>query len=233
MITDIEVKEYAKHAGGHTGQLAATRAILEALDRQGRLLPDRYRTATFRAGGDGLVSNMVVKVDGPMDIFRFAINMLNWQTEFGAAARHVLVELRDHMTPERFDPMARSLLGDRYEKLADRFERYWHCRCCDEPIRVGAKYAPTSDAGAVCARCCRGIPEYASQLVKRTNPVPAKPDRLAGDREAPGPAPGRGPVRLDQVLRRVPEGQLRTHHGREDRPVGGVLPARQRRARAR
>jgi hypothetical protein len=146
----------------------ATRAVMRTLARENRVLPLTHRSATFRPGVDGRDPSMVIMVDAPTDIFRFAINMLDWQCEFGSAARAVLVELRDHMTPERFDPMARMMLGDtRYEQLRDRFERHWDCVSCEKDIRPGWKYAPTHDAGAVCAACCKGHPEWVAKLVKR------------------------------------------------------------------
>jgi hypothetical protein len=146
----------------------ATRAVLAALDKEGALLPPAGRMATFRPGGDGRPTTAVIQLEGGQEIFRFMVNLLYQQVEFGAAGRAVLVDLREHMTPQRFDPMARSLLGDdRYQKLRDRFERSWDCHGCQQHIRVGARYTPTDDAGAVCASCCKGLPEYTARLVKR------------------------------------------------------------------
>jgi hypothetical protein len=154
----------------------STRAVLTALDKAGALLPTTGRTATFRPGSEGRDSTAVIQLEGPYAIFRFMVNLLGHQVDIGSAGRAVLVDLRDHMTPERFDLMARSLLGaDRYEKLRDRFERDWDCDGCEQTIRVGRRYAPTDNAGAVCAACCKGFPEYTARLVKRLPEAAAAP----------------------------------------------------------
>jgi hypothetical protein len=82
--------------------------------------------------------------------------MLHQQVEFCAAGRAMLVELRDHLTPERFDPMARSLLGeDRYEKLRSYFDRDRFCSSCDKELKPGAKFAAMAGARALCKACAR------------------------------------------------------------------------------
>lgn len=152
----------------------AARAVRTALDNQGLLLPTTGRMATFSPGTGGRSSTAIIQLESPHDIFRFTINMLGQQCDIYAAGRAVLVDLRDHMTPERFDPMARSLLGDdRYEKLRRQFQRDFSCAGCEKDIRVGAKYAPTNESGAVCAACCKGYPEEERRLTKRQpEPVP-------------------------------------------------------------
>jgi hypothetical protein len=153
----------------------AARAVKTALDNEGLLLPTTGRMATFRPGGDGRTSTAIIQLEGAHDIFRFMVNLLGCQIDIAHAARSVLVGLRDHMGPGRFDPMARSLLGDQhYERLRDRFERTWECTACGKGIRPGRWYAPTEDADAVCAACCKGFPDYLARLVKRpAEPVPA------------------------------------------------------------
>jgi hypothetical protein len=149
------------------------RAVAAALDNAGALLPDDGRLATFRPGNTFRDSAVIIQLDGPYVIFRFLVNVLHQQVEFAAAARAALVELRDHMGADRFDPMARSLLGDdRYEKLRGRFLRNFSCVSCERDIRVGMRYAPTDDAGAACAACCKGFPDEQKRLVKR-QPEPA------------------------------------------------------------
>lgn len=151
-----------------TGTRWATRAVLASLEQAGALLPTTGRMATFRPGAEGRSTTAVIQLESAHSIFRFMVNMLHQQVDIGSAARAVLVDLRDHMTPEHFDPMALTLLGaDRYEKLRDRFERNWDCVSCEQTVRVGGRYAPTDDAGAACAGCCKGFPEYMARLVKR------------------------------------------------------------------
>lgn len=157
----------------------AARAVLATLEAEGRLLPGDGRMATLMPPAGNRSTTLVVQIESPRDIFRFMVNQLGHQVEFGAAARGVLVDLRDSMGYEPFDDMARTLLGGRYEKIRDRFERMWDCRSCETTIRVGARHFPTRDAGAVCARCCKGYPEYETALVKRPNPVPATAPAVA------------------------------------------------------
>lgn len=149
------------------------RAVIATLEDQGRLLPGDGRIASLLPAGESRSTAAVFYLEGPREVFRFMVNQLGHQVEFGAAARGVLVDLRDSMGYENFDTMSRMLLGvDRHEKLRDRFQRSWDCRSCETTIRVGAKHLPDREAGAVCARCCKGYPEYEAQLVKRPNPVP-------------------------------------------------------------
>lgn len=63
-----------------------------------------------------------ITITGGTDVFRFAVNMLGWQCDFGAAASEVLTKQRKHVGAKRFDEWARMMLG------ADRFKRlryYW------------------------------------------------------------------------------------------------------------
>ncbi len=156
----------------------AARAVIAVLEAEGRLIPDTGRLATLLPVNETRNSSAaVIRLEGPHEIFRFMVNQFGHQVEFGSAARSVLVDLRDAMGADRFDTMALSLLGEQhYEKLRDRFLRSWECQACETTIRVGARYAPERDAGAVCARCCKGHPEYVARLVKRlpektTNPT--------------------------------------------------------------
>lgn len=154
-----------------------SRAVLTVLDNERRLIPAGGRVVTLLpAGEQGRDSSVHIQVDGAQNIFRLLVNMLGWQCEFGQGASAALIDLRDLLTPARFDPMARSLLGaDQYEQLRYYFQRNWFCAGCEKEIRVGTRYAPTRDGGAACASCCRGT-EFASQLVKRVpdpEPVPA------------------------------------------------------------
>jgi hypothetical protein len=147
----------------------AARAVIATLEDEGRLLPVGRRIAELLPVTPNRGSTLaVLQLEGPSQIFRFMVNLLGAQVEFGAAARAVLVDLRDQMTPALFDPMARSLLGqDRYEKIRHDFLRNWTCRGCENTIYVGRRYAPDHDAGAVCAKCCKGYPEYEARLVTR------------------------------------------------------------------
>lgn len=151
----------------------SARAVMATLDDAGVLIPTDGKPAAYRPGGDGRPIRAVIALEGPHDIFRFMVNMLGWQCEFGSAARGVLVDMRDHLGFEQFDSMARALLGGSYEKLAGRFLRDYDCDNCGKTIRVGGRYWPTREAGAVCVGCCRGFPEYMAQLVKR-QPEPVK-----------------------------------------------------------
>lgn len=114
------------------------------------------------AGGDTHHdSTATITITGGQDIFRLAVNALHWQVEFGAGARGLLVQLREHLTPARFDPMARSMLGDRYERLADRFERDAFCCACEREIPPRAKRWPAGGHQAFCYRCKRRYPRDA------------------------------------------------------------------------
>lgn len=69
---------------------------------------------------------LTITLTGGHDLLRFAVNMLDDQCEFSRAGREALAKLRAHLTPERFDPWARSMLGEhRYRRLHDGgyFER--------------------------------------------------------------------------------------------------------------
>lgn len=151
----------------------AARAVLATLEDQGRLLPAPDRVATLLPASETRNSTTaIVRLEGPREILRFMANMLNWQCDIGSAAKAVLVDLRETMGYAEFDDLARTLLGgDLYAKHHHRFERDWECCSCYTTVRVGGRYAPTSDAGAVCASCCKGYPEEMARLVKRPAPV--------------------------------------------------------------
>jgi hypothetical protein len=170
----------------------STRAVLAVLDqRQLTALPapEPGRMAAYLPGGPGEDPAAVFHLEGWHSIFRFTVNLLHQQVDIAAGARPVLVEMREHMTPARFDPMARQILGDdRYNQLRDWFERCWSCRGCGKDIRVGWKYAPTSDGGAVCAACCQGHPDYVARLVKRPPAATLATVRKVIDVELPAEA---------------------------------------------
>ena len=112
-------------------------------------------TFDFKGGDTYRDSKATITIDGGQDIFRLAVNALHWQTEFGEGARGLLVQLREHLTPDRFDPMARSMLGERYEQLAQYFERDSICCACDRTIGPRAKRWPASGHRAFCYGCNR------------------------------------------------------------------------------
>lgn len=135
-------------------------------------VPPNGRDALYLPKGhDGREPAAVFHLTGWQSIFRFTVNLLNCQVDIASSARVVLVDMREHMGADRFDPMARSLLGeDRYNRICDRFERSWNCVGCDREVRVGWRYAPTDDGGSVCAACCKGYREYEAKLTKRPAP---------------------------------------------------------------
>lgn len=110
---------------------------------------------TFAGGDTYRDSTATITIEGGQDIFRLAVNALHWQTEFGEGARGLLVQLREHLTPARFDPMARSLLGDRYKQLAQYFERDSICCACERRIGPKAKRWPAKGHQAFCYQCNR------------------------------------------------------------------------------
>lgn len=72
-------------------------------------------------GGD---SRWTITVTGGSDIFRFAVNMLGWQVEFGDAASKVLTEQRKRAGARRFDEWAKSMLGaEQFKRLKPYFMR--------------------------------------------------------------------------------------------------------------
>lgn len=150
----------------------AARAVLASLNQAGVMTPTHGRMATFFPGGNGRTSTAIVQLEGAKEILRFMIHTLAHQCDIARAGRAVLVGLRDHVTPEVFDSMAFDLLGkDLYEKRRKDFERDWECRGCERDIHVGHRYYPTDDAGAICAGCTSGYPEYEARLVKRAPDV--------------------------------------------------------------
>lgn len=134
-------------------------------------VPPGNRAAAYLPDHAGQGPTAVIHLEGWHAIFRFAVNMLNQQIDIARTGESILVPMREHMTPARFDPMARQMLGeDWYAKTRDRFERSWDCQGCEKEIRIGGRYCPTDDAGSVCAACCKGHPEYEARLVKRPAP---------------------------------------------------------------
>ncbi len=96
---------------------------------------------------------LTITLVGTHDIFRFAVNMLSQQVEFFRAGRTVLVELREALTPDRFDPWARLLLGeDRYAQLAHCFERDTYCVTCERDLGEG-KGRKLPQAQVICTSC--------------------------------------------------------------------------------
>lgn len=65
-----------------------------------------------------------IAITGPTDIFRFGVNMLGWQVEFGDEASKVLTEIRRRMGARKHDDWARSMLGsDQFKRLKRYFMR--------------------------------------------------------------------------------------------------------------
>lgn len=95
-------------------------------------------------------------LDGPQDIFRLMVNLLSAQVEFHDLARGVLVELREHLKPQRFDPMAESLLGTPTFKAYSSngyFQRDDHCCACEKRITARMKRWPAGGHRAFCFDC--------------------------------------------------------------------------------
>lgn len=114
----------------------------------------------FTGGDSHRDSIATITITGGQDIFRLAINAVGWQVEFGEGAHGLLVQLREHLTPDRFDPMARSLLGEQqYERLSYCFERDSFCCACEREIPHRAKRWPAGGHRAYCYQCKR---RYAS-----------------------------------------------------------------------
>lgn len=130
---------------------------------------------SFEPGGNGRDSVATIRLDGGQDVFRFASNMLEQQVEFMVAGRTLLVELREHLTPERFDPMARSLLGEAlYERRRTYFERDTYCAACEEEFEPGQPYAPIKNAKALCKPCAEDNAVLGLTFVKAPGePTPA------------------------------------------------------------
>lgn len=107
---------------------------------------------TWNQHGDSKADLTLV---GAHDIFRFAINMIGWQVEFGSAGRALLVQLREQMGADRFDTMAKTMLGeDGYTRYADRFERNPHCAACQADLTRRKRY-PATGAESLCRDCSR------------------------------------------------------------------------------
>lgn len=110
----------------------------------------------FEPGADRGDSVATIRLVHATEIFRFCVNLLDDQTEFHTAGRGILVQLREHLGADRFDPMAKSLLGeDRYARLAQCFERDSHCCACEKEIRSSAKRWPAGGHQSYCYACKR------------------------------------------------------------------------------
>lgn len=97
---------------------------------------------------------LTVRISGAQDIFRFAINMLNMQVEFFEHGRGALVELREALGADRFDPMAKSLLGEQYYgQMKSYFERSTICAACDSELADGEPRRPLP-LGRVVGKSC-------------------------------------------------------------------------------
>lgn len=88
---------------------------------------------------------------GCHEIFRFAVNMLDDQVEFCRAGRVIIVELREMVGGDKFDPWAVNMLGqERYDRLAPYFLRDDHCVSCEQEAPGGR---PLDGAHIVCKGC--------------------------------------------------------------------------------
>lgn len=99
---------------------------------------------------------LTVTVTGATDVFRFAVNMLDDQVEICQLGRIALVELGEAMGADRFDTMARSMLGNpRYLRLRDGgyFSRDMHCAACEVVIEEPVERTPISRAQVLCKDC--------------------------------------------------------------------------------
>ncbi len=90
-------------------------------------------------GNDPDIGNLRLRIElvGPHAIFRFAVNMLDQQCEFARAGELKLRALRQQMGRERFDPMAKQMLG------LDRYNRYCHA-WGGRPVIVGVETLRTT-----------------------------------------------------------------------------------------
>lgn len=79
---------------------------------------DRFPGTDGHAGSPRLRIELV----GSHEIFRFLVNLLGAQVEFGHAAALKIRALRRQVGPTRFDPWAHDLLGShRYNQLCGRW----------------------------------------------------------------------------------------------------------------
>lgn len=100
---------------------------------------------------------LALELVGSHEIFRFAVNMLDDQVEFCEAGRIIIVELREMVGPERFDPWARNLLGqERHDRLAAYFLRDGHCVSCERELDAGETRRPLKNAAVICKDCDPG-----------------------------------------------------------------------------
>lgn len=100
-------------------------------------------------------SRLTIELVGSTDVLRFAVNMLSHQVEFCQAGRVILVELRERIGADRFDPWATSMLGaERFEKLRPHYmERDTHCVVCEREVADDEPRRALSQAQIVCADC--------------------------------------------------------------------------------
>lgn len=91
---------------------------------------------------------------GTTDVFRFAVNMLDDQVEFCKAGCVILVELREMVGADRFDPWAKQMLGDpTYDKLSPYFLRDTHCCVCEQELHPAATRRKLPQAQVICLDC--------------------------------------------------------------------------------
>jgi hypothetical protein len=112
----------------------------------------------MRPTGSPNECTLTVQVRGATDVFRFAVNMLDDQVEICQLGRIALVELSEAMGADKFDTMARSILGNpRYLRLRDGgfFTRDQHCAACDTVIDDPADRTPVRRAQVLCKDCAR------------------------------------------------------------------------------
>ena len=99
---------------------------------------------------------VVITLTGGHDIFRFAVNMLDDQTEFMEVGRAILVEQRDRSGARRFDAAARSLLGDlHFGRLSRYFKRDRNCTSCGADVRTPGVRQRIPMGRVLCKGCAR------------------------------------------------------------------------------
>lgn len=98
---------------------------------------------------------VVITLTGGSDIFRFAVNMLNDQTEYCEVGRAILVEQRERLGAGPFDDWALRILGEgMFNRLTSYFRRDRFCVSCDEPVRgTIAKKRLLPMARVICRKC--------------------------------------------------------------------------------
>ena len=98
---------------------------------------------------------VVITLTGGSDIFRFAVNMLNDQTEYCEVGRAILVEQRERIGAASFDDWAVRILGEEtFTRLTSYFRRDRFCLVCDKPVRgTIPKNRRLAMARALCREC--------------------------------------------------------------------------------